>query len=551
MTDARVRWTRTIFLALLAVVVGLPLILPAVDAFRHLPQFGSTAEAYRLLGLVLNTLALIAGTLAVALPLGTILAVALFRTDLPGRQFLASLLFVMIFVPLPVHVSVWQATLGPGSWLPVFFWSLRPSQPWTEGLLPAIWVHAIAAVPWVVLIVGQTLLWAERELEEEAWLSVPAWRVMWHVTLPRCRAALLLAGLWVAVQVAGEIAVTDMFQVRTYAEETYRVFSEGDENALAQAVLLSLPATLLLTLLLAVAIPWLARSAPPVQRLVKPVLRFPLGGWRWPACAGACLVALIFSGIPLITLGWRAGLRGTPLTWSARHLGDGLLRLLRVDGTMCFSSLLVALATALLATLLALIVCWLIREARRDAWLWKTAILVLLAAAWAVSGPVVGLGLKREIQLIVAALPRGCLADVLYFGPSPVPIMWAGLIRVLPFAVAVLWPVFRLLPNDFCDTARLEGAPAVARLTRVLVPLSLFALLGAVLVSLALALAEVGASKLAATPGSDTFTLLIFDRMHYGVPQDVAGLALLMVFWIALAAGEIAIRRRAATRFLP
>src|SRR5207244_10852172 len=36
-------------------------------------------------------------------------------------------------------------------------------------------------------IVGLGLHWVEPELEEEALLQLPPWRVVWHVTLPRCR----------------------------------------------------------------------------------------------------------------------------------------------------------------------------------------------------------------------------------------------------------------------------------------------------------------------------------------------------------------------------
>ena len=47
------------------------------------------------------------------------------------------------------------------------------------------------------------------------------------------------AALWVAISVAGEIAVTDIFQIRTYAEELYTEMAIGP--ALHEAPLRALP----------------------------------------------------------------------------------------------------------------------------------------------------------------------------------------------------------------------------------------------------------------------------------------------------------------------
>ena len=44
------------------------------------------------------------------------------------------------------------------------------------------------------------------------------------MTLPRARGAVLAAAAWVALLTAHEITVTDMTQVRTFAEEVYTQF---------------------------------------------------------------------------------------------------------------------------------------------------------------------------------------------------------------------------------------------------------------------------------------------------------------------------------------
>ncbi len=49
-------------------------------------------------------------------------------------------------------------------------------QPWLAGWRAAVWVHTLAAVPWVVLMVGAGLLAVEAELEEDAATCAPAHR---------------------------------------------------------------------------------------------------------------------------------------------------------------------------------------------------------------------------------------------------------------------------------------------------------------------------------------------------------------------------------------
>src|SRR5207245_283698 len=117
-----------------------------------------------------------------------------------------------LFVPLPLFASAWLGALTAGNWLPA-------AAPWGERMVIAVWVHAAAAFPWVVLIVGHGLQWVEPEMEEDALTAAGPLRVLERVTLPRCRAVIVAAGFWVAWQCATEITVTDKMDIRTFAEE--------------------------------------------------------------------------------------------------------------------------------------------------------------------------------------------------------------------------------------------------------------------------------------------------------------------------------------------
>ncbi len=85
-------------------------------------------------------------------------------------------------------------------------------RPILVGRFGAAVVHALAALPWVVLIEGVGLSAVEPELEESARLEMaPLW-VLWRVSLRRTVSTIAAAALAVAVLTAGDMTVTDLLQ---------------------------------------------------------------------------------------------------------------------------------------------------------------------------------------------------------------------------------------------------------------------------------------------------------------------------------------------------
>src|SRR5437773_8282693 len=178
-------WWRFGMTVLLAAILGVPLALPLADLATDPVGWSAWRDATRQLALARTTVQLVGCVLILSLPVGTLLAVLLYRTDLPGRTALRRLVVVALFVPLPLFASAWQSVLGSGGWLgPGGEW-----RPWLSGLGAAAWVHAMAALPWVIWLVGQGLCWVERPAEEDALLGAPPLRVLFAVTLPRARGA--------------------------------------------------------------------------------------------------------------------------------------------------------------------------------------------------------------------------------------------------------------------------------------------------------------------------------------------------------------------------
>ena len=121
-------------------------------------------------------------------------------------------------------------------------------RPILVGRFGAAVVHAMAALPWVVLVAGVGLCAVEPELEEAALLETGPWRALASVTLRRAIGAVAAAAMAVAVLTGGDMTVSDLLQVRTYAEEAYLQYVLWRNPA--DAAVVALPPLIVLGLLL-------------------------------------------------------------------------------------------------------------------------------------------------------------------------------------------------------------------------------------------------------------------------------------------------------------
>ncbi|HVS34622.1 MAG TPA: hypothetical protein VMS17_03505 [Gemmataceae bacterium] len=561
------RWRLAVGL-LLVVFLGVPLTLPIIRLAADPHAWRVWGEADRLLTLARNSAGLTLAVVAVAVPLGAIAAFLLYRTDLPYRRTFRFLTLLAVFVPLPLFASGWQAVLGSTGWLPLPWWNPpRPGAlsatapggvwaPWGMGVGSAVWVHVAAGLPWVILVVGQGLVWVERDLEEDAWTAAGWGAVLMRVTLRRAAAAVAAAALWVGLQTATEITITDMMQVRTFAEEVYtqmvapEVGSSGEPQGeiVARAVAAALPLMVGWAALVVVLARRWERNLPPRGMAPTPPLLFPLGWTRWPLGITAAAACGILLAVPLGSLVRQAGLEGTPPVWSLRSLVTHLVQTSRTDGDTLVRSLGLALASGAVGAGLAFAACWCALGAAR----FRTAVLMLMALAWATPGPVVGLGLMQTILALLRVFdavhaPR-LLYRWLYFGPYPLPLLWVNTIRFFPCAVAILWPVVRMTPPELRDAARVDGAGPIREFVFVALPMYATAILRAAAAVGVLSLGEVSAGKLVSTPGWDSFAEVVWTQMHYGVTNSLAALCLLMLGAVGAGGALTALGRRTNTQ---
>lgn len=494
---------------------------------------------WRALVLVRNTLLLACGACGVAIPIGAALAFLLLRTDAPGRRFACGLAGTMLLVPLYLQAAGWDAGFGRQGWLPV-----ASGAPGLEGWAAAIWVHGVAATPWVILIVGVGIRLVEPELEEAALLETTPWNAFLRVTLSRSFPWLAVAAAWILVTTAGEITVTDLYQVRTYAEEVYtHVPLRNDSSDAAGTWLLGAPrGVLLVGALIVCSLAATARVAPAELATTERDREvFRLGPYRPLALVGLAGAGAVIVGVPLANLVYQAGLVVRPAgdQWLRGWSGGKLLWLVGTTpgryAEEWMWSLAIGGASATAAVGLGAVLAW---PARRGG-LKALPALAIAAVGLALPGPTIGLQLigllnRESSDLLLWLYDRTILAPLL-----------AQLVRSLPIAILVCWHALRSVPEELLDAAALEGAGGAVCFWRVVIPQRAASLAAAWLAALAISVGDLSASILVLPPGVTTIPVRVFGLLHSGVDDQVAGIGLtLAIAFAALAELAIALWRR-------
>lgn len=500
--------------------------------------------------LIRNTVALACGAAAIAVPIGAALAFLLLRTDFPGRTILLVIFGSMLFVPIYLQAAGWDAGFGKQGWYSFAHGSA--AVPLLDGWRAAIWIHGVAAIPWVILIAGLGLWLVEPELEEAAMLDGSALSVFLEITARRTVPFLVVATMWILVTVGTEMTVTDLYRVRTFAEEIYiDVPFVGAIDTIEPLRPTGVATALFVSSLVAITLVMLSRLVPPEHFPSHTRRRvFRLGRWRWPAAFLIGLMVLVLIGTPILNLIYKAGLvveqldGGRVRQWSL----TSFLRLV-FNSPRHFSeehgwTLLIAGLAATASVVVATPLGWLARRGLLRA----VPAVASAAGGLAIPGPMIGLSViwllnREESDFLV------WLYDRTIFAP------WLAMfVKALPISSLILWYAFRTVPDELLESASSEGAGPVARFIRIGLPSRWRAVASAWCGAFAVASGDLAASILVVPPGITTIPVRVFGLLHSGVDDQVAGICLTTVWGFAAAGGLIIwLMRpgRIATRAIP
>ncbi len=205
-TAGDARGFRLTVVAALVVVVMTPVGLILYQSLLDNPFFDKTArfslEAYEYVltdsdyWRALGTTAVFAlGLVAVAVPLGAMLAFVLTRTDLAGRKWLEPVVLAPMFLSSIVLAFGYTVSVGPSGFVSLWAKQTFGGAPWNIYSLPGmILIGGLSHAPGVYLYVSSAMRGLPSDLEEAARATgAGLWRVSLDVTLPMVLPSLVFA----------------------------------------------------------------------------------------------------------------------------------------------------------------------------------------------------------------------------------------------------------------------------------------------------------------------------------------------------------------------
>lgn len=405
-----------------------------------------------------NTVWFAVGTTVIAQALGTVGAMLVGRTDIPGRALFADLLIWPLFISHLVTALGWFTMYGPSGYVTLAVKSLLGFQPWNLYSIGGMAVVAgVAQAPLAYLYCIAATRAADPSLEDAARSAgARPWRVLRSVTLPLMRPAIvygMIMNFVIGIEVLSiPLVLGGPVQIETFTTYLYhRVFAATtpDYGLVASASFLLLAIVLALTALQG----WLMREAGRFVTLGGKATRprlFPLGRWRWIAFGG--VLAYVIFGI-VIVLGGLA-LRSvtvmlTPLLpiWDlftgANYaiIGTYPVYVRSIRNTIVIAAVGGALGT-LLITLVTLV-------ANRSEFAFRRQLEYVAMAPRAIPGIIAGIGIFYAMSLFP---PLGWLRNTVWL------LMIAYIMRYLPTGLGAVAPALAQIGTELDKSARTVGA---------------------------------------------------------------------------------------------
>lgn len=315
---ARINWPRGVVVTLAAMAIFVPLLLIFYQSFLSAPFFSPvrvlSLEPYRFIFddpdfriAFRNGFLLASGLALIAVPLGAMLAFLMVRTDLPGRNWVAPLLLVPIFVSPMVVAFGYVVSMGPVGFYTLWVRHLIgyfgvDIQPWNIYAFSSIVIIAgLTHVPHVYLYASAALKSLGSDVEEAARVAgASPLQVALNVSLPMIMPALAYSGVLVfflGFEVFGLVLVLGdpegHLVLATYLYKLTNKLGTPSYHLMAAVAVCLVAVTMPLVMLQR----WLLKSANKYVSIKGKGARqkaLPLGKWKWVAF-GLIAAWLIFT----------------------------------------------------------------------------------------------------------------------------------------------------------------------------------------------------------------------------------------------------------------
>jgi iron(III) transport system permease protein len=542
-------WLFGVLVVMLVLLVANPILRLIWDSFTSadgsltLRNYTVGLGKSRHLQALLNSLYLGVAVTAIALALGVPLALAVSRTNMPGRGFTHLSVLAAFVMPNFLGAIAWILLAGPNAgwlnrlWLAVFGGATGPFNIYSFWGLA--FVIALYTFPLVYVFTKSALDLVSTELEDAAAIhGAGKFHTLARVTLPLALPSIVGAAILIfleSVALYGTPALIAIPAGINLATTQIVSFFEYPIR-LGQAAAFSMP-----ILALTIVMLWLQRRILSRKGFVSVSGKggerrpFDIGPWKWLLAGYAGLVSLLTVLMPLVILvlaslskAWGRGLAEGNLSFANYH--DIFFQQLTVRSAI-LNTVLYSGATALVCVAMGLCVAY---ATQRRITPWPGVVQFLALAPVAVPGLILAIGLYAA-----------------YAGP-PFSLYGLGALivvafttRFLPIAVTACAAAVRSLNPELEEAVRVLGGGRLTVLAKVVFPLLRKTLAGVFILVFVICTKELSTAVFLTGPASRVVSVLTLDLSEQGNYETLAAMGVVLV---AITTVVVAIGMRVAGR---
>ncbi len=494
-----------------------------------------------------NTVLLSVGTCVVSILYGGIFAFLITRTNLAWRQYLSSIFIFPYIMPQWTLAVVWQNLFystkitGTSDGLLASLFHIYMPKWFCQGLFPSLMVLGLHYAPFAYILIGGIFRNMDANLEEAATiLDTPKHRIMFRITLPMVKPAILSTILLVFGSAMGSYPVPHYMQLTTLSTKYVSMNSKytGEASILAIIMMVFGIAIMLLNQLSLTS----RKSYTTVTGKSGQISKINLGAGKYIIAVILVILTFFTSIFPIISFAFETFLPN-PGDYSFLYTGNvsnlttkwwltsenvteqgmygqkGILY--NAEIWKAFGGTLwVSVCCALVAGTIGTLVGYAVAKQRRSKWanyVNSVAFLPYLMPSIAVGAALFVLFSSETIKLYNT-----------YTG-----LIVAGTIKYIPFASRSSLNSMLQLSGEIEEAAIIQDVPWIKRMTRIIIPIQKSSIISGYLLPFMTCLRELSLFMLLCGQSKILSTMLdYFDEM--GLYAFSSGINLLLIITILI-----------------
>ena len=494
-----------------------------------------------------NTVLLSVGTCVVSILYGGIFAFLITRTNLAWRQYLSSIFIFPYIMPQWTLAVVWQNLFystkitGTSDGLLASLFHIYMPKWFCQGLFPSLMVLGLHYAPFAYILIGGIFRNMDANLEEAATiLDTPKHRIMFRITLPMVKPAILSTILLVFGSAMGSYPVPHYMQLTTLSTKYVSMNSKytGEASILAIIMMVFGIAIMLLNQLSLTS----RKSYTTVTGKSGQISKINLGAAKYVLAIILVILTFFTSIFPIISFAFETFLPN-PGDYSFLYTGNvnnlttkwwltsenvteqgmygqkGILY--NAEIWKAFGGTLwVSVCCALVAGTIGTLVGYAVAKQRRSKWanyVNSVAFLPYLMPSIAVGAALFVLFSSESVRLYNT-----------YTG-----LIIAGTIKYIPFASRSSLNSMLQLSGEIEEAAIIQDIPWIKRMTRIIIPIQKSSIISGYLLPFMTCLRELSLFMLLCGQSRILSTMLdYFDEM--GLYAFSSGINLLLIITILI-----------------